>query len=131
MKKLFSIFCLLAITLNVLAVKVTGKVVDFGTKQTIDFANVSVTKPSAVNEVGSASEIVTGAITDEKGDFAIELKDGQYTVVVSFMGYSEQRRDLSVAGKDVNLGRIALKEDAQALNEVEVVGQGSPTLPSA
>ena len=123
MKKLFSIFCLLAITLNVLAVKVTGKVVDFSTKQPIDFANVSVTKPSAVS--GQTSEIVTGAITDEKGDFTIELKDGQYTVVVSFMGYSEQHRELTVAGKDVNLGRIALKEDAQALNEVEVVGQGS------
>lgn len=123
-KRFFFLSLLLALGLNSWAAEVTGKVIDSGTKQPIDFANVSVIKGQNDDAQGT-KEVVTGAITDEKGDFAIELKDGQYTVIVSFMGYSEQRRNVTVAGKPVNLGRIALKEDAQALSEVEVVGQGS------
>ena len=118
MKKLWSIFWLLAVSHSLWAVEVTGKVVDFGTKQPIDFANVSVVKP------GEQAPI-TGTITDAKGDFALELNDGQYVVIVSFVGYSEQKRDLTVAGKPVNIGRIQLKEDSKVLQDVEVVGQGS------
>ena len=106
------------------AAQVTGKVVDFGTKQAIDFANVSVLKPSDVG--GQPSEqLVTGTITDATGAFTLELADGSYTIVVSFMGYSEQRKEITVAGKPLNIGRIQLKEDTQTLSEVEVVGQGS------
>ena len=46
-------------------------------------------------------------------------------LVSSFMGYSEVRREITIAGADINIGRIFLKEDTQTLNEVEVVGQNS------
>ena len=105
-------------TVSVFAAQVTGKVIDFGTKQPIDFANVSVLK-------NGESTPLTGTITDATGAFTLELADGEYTIAVSFMGYSEQRREITVAGKPLNLGRIQLKEDTQTLSEVEVVGQGS------
>ncbi len=98
------------------AAELTGKVIDFGTKTVIDFANVSVMQ---------GDQLVTGTVTDANGAFTLDLKDGQYTVVVSFMGYSEVKRDVTVAGKEVNLGRIQLKEDTQTLQDVEVVAQGS------
>ena len=108
---------LLSAALTLLAANpVTGKVVDFGTKQPIDFANVSIM---------DGENLVTGAITDTKGEFTIEVEDGKYLLVVSFMGYIEQRKEITVAGKPLNVGRIALKEDSQVLSEVEVVGQGS------
>ena len=108
---------LLSAVLTVFAANpVTGKVVDFGTKQAIDFANVSIMQ---------GENLVTGAITDAKGEFTIEVEDGKYMLVVSFMGYTEQRKEITVAGKPLNVGRIALKEDTQVLSEVEVVGQGS------
>lgn len=116
MKKLFNILLLLAITSSLYAVEITGKVVDFGTKKAIDFANVSVMQ---------GDNLVTGTITDETGAFTFELKDGNYTLVVSFMGYTEQKKELVVAGKPVNVGRIALREDSKMLQDVEVVGQGS------
>ncbi|MBR6305014.1 MAG: TonB-dependent receptor [Paludibacteraceae bacterium] len=126
MKRISCIISLLLLAVSLFAAQVTGKVVDFGTKQAIDFANVSVIKPSEVSQVGPASEqLVTGTITDATGAFTLELADGKYTIVVSFMGYSEQRKEITVSGKPLNLGRIQLKEDAQALSEVEVVGQGS------
>ena len=123
-KKLWNILLLLLVSSSAFAVQVTGKVIDFGTKQPIDFANVSVEKVQ-VDKGQDSKELVTGTVTDAKGEFSIELKDGKYTVVVSFMGYTEQRKELTVAGKPVNMGRIALREDTQVLQDVEVVGQAS------
>ena len=119
-KKLWSILLLLAVSASLWAAQVTGKVIDNGTKQAIDFANVSVIKAETGDSVP-----VTGTITDATGSFTLELKDGQYTLVVSFMGYSEQRKEITVAGKELNVGRIALREDSKMLQDVEVVGQGS------
>ncbi len=120
MKRIFNIVWLLAVSTWLIAGNtVTGKVTDHGTKQPIDFANVSVLK--ALMD----STLVTGSVTDENGEFSIELEDGKYILVVSFMGYSDVRREITVAGKPVNVGRIALKEDTRMLKDVEVVAQGS------
>ena len=117
MKRIINIIWFLALSTWLLAGNaVTGKVIDNGTKQPIDFATVSVLQQQT---------LVTGAVTDATGTFSIDLADGQYTVVVSYIGYIEQKREITIAGKPVNMGRIALKEDAQALSEVEVVGQNS------
>ena len=118
MKKLLNtLLLLLVISAPVFAAQVTGKVIDAGTKQAIDFANVSVLK-------GTDPAPVKGTVTDEKGEFVLDLADGSYTLVASFMGYSEQKREVTVAGKPVQV-RFALKEDSKVLQDVEVVGQGS------
>jgi len=116
MKKILNIIVFLAFAITTFAAEVTGKVVDAGTKKPIDFANVSAMQ---------GDQLITGTITDEAGAFKFDLKDGQYTLVVSFMGYSEVKKELTVAGKEVNMGRIALREDSKMLQDVEVVGQGS------
>ena len=116
MKRFFSIIALIVYTISLLAAEVTGKVIDLGTKQAIEFANVSAMQ---------GDNLVTGTITDADGVFTLELKDGNYTLVVSFMGYTDLRRELTVAGKPVNMGRIALREDTKMLQDVEVVGQNS------
>ena len=115
-KKLWNILCLLLVANVAFGAQVTGRVIDFGTKQPVDFANVSVM---------NGDNLVTGTVTDEKGNFAIEVKDGKYVLVVSFMGYKESRKEITVAGKPLNVGRISLQEDSQVLQDVEVVGQGS------
>ena len=116
MKRLIQTISLLVIAVSTFAAQITGKVVDFGTKQAIDFANVGIMQ---------GDQLVTGTVTDEKGNFALEVKDGTYVLVVSFMGYKESRKEITVAGKPLNAGRIALREDTQVLQDVEVVGQGS------
>ncbi len=121
-KKLWNILLLLLVANISLGAEVSGRVIDYGTKKAIDFANVSVEKPSVS---GQPSELITGTITDTEGKFVLNLKDGNYTLVVSFMGYTEQRKEITVSGKALNVGRIQLKEDSRMLNEVEVVGQGT------
>lgn len=116
MKRIISIAVFLVFTISLFAAEVTGKAIDFGTKKPIDFANVSVMQ---------GDQLITGTITDASGDFSLNIKDGQYTLVISFLGYTEQRKEITVAGKPINVGRIQLKEDTQALSEVEVVGQGT------
>ena len=115
-KLLHTLLLLLTVNGTLLAAQVTGKVIDYATKQAIDFANVSVLQ---------GERMVTGTITDATGAFTLEVTDGQYELVVSFIGYTENKRSITVAGKPINVGRIALKEDAQVLQDVEVVGQGS------
>lgn len=115
-KRLNILFTLLVFAITTYAAEVTGKVVDLGTKQPIDFANVGAMQ---------GDNLVTGAVTDESGAFVLELKDGNYTLVVSFMGYIDQRKEIVVADKPLNVGRISLREDAKMLQDVEVVGQGS------
>ncbi|MEE0860049.1 MAG: carboxypeptidase-like regulatory domain-containing protein, partial [Paludibacteraceae bacterium] len=98
--------------------EVTGRVVDNTTRQPIDYANVTVLQPGQTVPVG-------GTVTDATGHFSIELSQGAYEIIVSFMGYTEERIAIQVNDKEVALGRILLKEDTQTLEEVEVVAQHS------
>ncbi|NDV57496.1 TonB-dependent receptor [Bacteroides sp. 519] len=61
----------------------------------------------------------TGTITDVDGNFSVEAGDNA-TIVVSFMGYIPQ--EIAVRGQSVL--RITLKENAEMLDEVVVVGYG-------
>lgn len=120
MKRIISIIGLLAVVMTVLADNVvTGKVVDRESGDIIDFANVVVTKQGNTTPV-------EGTVTDADGSFRFtSLKNGQYVLTVSFMGYHPLTKNFTLSGKDLNLGRLGLKENTQLLKEVEVVGQAS------
>ena len=120
MKKVLTITCLLAASLWALAENsITGRVLDQATRQAIDYANVSVTHEG---ETVPAA----GTITDATGNFSLHnLHDGTFVLTVSFMGYRDVTRTVTLSGQTVALGNILLQEDTQALNEVEVVGQNS------
>ncbi|MCQ2347403.1 MAG: TonB-dependent receptor [Paludibacteraceae bacterium] len=109
---------LLVFTLNA-ANLITGKVMDETSRQPIDFANVSLFRQGETTPLA-------GTTTDENGKFSLSgMKNGKYVLKVSFLGYDEANKDVTLAGKEVNVGTIYLSEQTQALNEVEVVGQGS------
>ena len=121
MKKVFSVaLCLIFSIINIYAQRsVSGRVIDYTSRKGLDFVNV------AVRQSGS-DQLLTGTSTEADGSFKIsDLKDGKYTLTFSFMGYVEQTKTVTLTGSDLNLGKIALREDAQQLQEVEVVGQGS------
>lgn len=96
---------------------VRGLIYDHSTRQPLDFVNV---------ELKQNGVFVDGATTDDKGAFAIKvLTSGQYELTASFIGYKELSRTVTVSQSVTELGKLYLKEDAQQLAEVEVVGQGS------
>ena len=63
---------------------------------------------------------VTGSITDLDGNFVINAADDAI-LVISYMGYKEAQ--IPVNGR-ASLGRIAISEDTELLDEVIVVGYG-------
>ena len=87
--------------------KITGTVLD-ATGMPVIGANVMV------------KGTTNGTITDMDGKFSLDVEEGA-TLVVSYIGFANQ--EIKV-GNQVNLS-ITMKEDAEALDEVVVVGYGT------
>ena len=120
MKKYLVSFCLSFIVFSLSAAEVRGRVVDYN-DLALDFVNVKLT-------LKTDPSVVHGAISDTKGGFVIaNVPMGEYTIEVSFIGYITVERTVAVKNADevVRAGKFILKEDAQMLAEVEVVGQAS------
>ena len=69
------------------------------------------------------STFVTGGQTDVKGYFQLnKVFPGNYTLVISFLGYLDYRKNIIMDNKDLILKDIQLNENAKMLGEVEVYG---------
>lgn len=119
--KIRLLFIFLAVTSIAQAAIVKGRVVDANRKP-LDYVNVAI-------RLNSDPSKVFGSATQTNGTFAInQVKPaGTYTLEISFIGYKTYNRKIEVKSltEVVNVGTITLTEDAQLLNEVEVVGQAS------
>ncbi len=102
------------------AAVITGKVVD-AEGLPLDFVNLTL-------KLAEINEIVGGATSDVDGKFTIEaVPVGDYVLEASFVGYVTKETKVSIErlAQVVSLRNIQMKEDAQLLGEIEVVGQGS------
>ena len=112
MRKFFLLTLLLSVVcfMPVLAqdITVSGKVVDSSGTPIIG---------AAVKAQGEK----TGVITDKDGNFKIVMPKGKNNLVVSYLGYKEMIVQ-AILGKLLN---IKMKEDAQNLDELVVVGYGT------
>src|SRR5574344_4885 len=121
MKRFCLLFASLVLSITIIQAQglVKGKIIDKATNEALEFVNVSVLQQGATN-------VLKGRITDKTGAFEITgLKNGNYTLSVSFVGYRTVTRNFSVSDgrKQVNLGKILFAEDSKSLKEVQVVGQ--------
>ena len=116
-KKLWNILLLLLVANIALGAEVSGRVIDYGTKKAIDFANVSVEKPS-VN--GQPSELITGAITDTEGKFVLNLKDGNYTLVTNTSGsYPDPVYRIQTIAEGMSTSVLAFPDETLSLGEID------------
>ena len=94
-----------------------------GVSQQHQDKRVTVTVSDAFGPVVGASVVekgtTNGGITDMDGKLTLEFQGTSRVIEVSYVGYEKQT--IKVASSSVN---IELKEDAQALDEVVVVGFG-------
>ena len=86
-----------------------GKIVDAETNEPLIGATVSVSGTSQ------------GTVTDIDGFFEFRLNSSRATLVFSYVGYNELRKEVRTNGRNVDLGEIALKTDAIGLQEVSVI----------
>ena len=75
---------------------------------------------------GSDSTLVQGAQTGLDGTFElVNIPNGNYKLIVSNVGFKETTRPIRVVDKDLSIPTIRLKEDVQALKEIQVQGHAA------
>ena len=98
---------------------VKGKILDRQKSEPLGFVNIKVTEQGSDKFAG-------GGITDAGGNFNVTgLKDGKYTLTLTFMGYKDVTRQFEItpAKREVQFKLLYMAEDAKQLNEVTVTGQ--------
>ena len=91
--------------------KLTGKIIDKGTKETLIGASVWLKDTSV------------GATTDMDGNFNITIPGGKtVTLVISYIGYANIEKEVSPSANNL---LIEMQADDTVLEEVQVVGYGT------
>jgi len=128
MKKITSLFILLTLLISSYTINATeieapaepeikGKIIDMETDGPLEYATVSLFN-------SQDSTLVTGVITDSKGNFSLKAKPGKYYVVLQFIGYESKTININLKN-NISLGYIVLRPDSALLEEVEVVAEKS------
>lgn len=115
---IFFLLCLCAYTGWAQGI-VKGKILDRQKSEPLGFVNIKVTEQGSDKFAG-------GGITDAGGNFNVSgLKDGKYTLSLTFMGYKDVTRQFEITPtkRDVQFKLLYMAEDAKQLNEVTVTGQ--------
>jgi len=97
-----------------------GQVYDLDLNTPVQYANIIVRRLRD-------NVIAYGTIADDKGNFIIDkMTYGRYSVEFNFIGYAKYVKDevaINPKTKEVDLGRISIKQAAHKINEVEVVAE--------
>jgi len=73
------------------------------------------------------SVAVKGVVAGDNGKFTLQnVNNGRYIVELSYVGYANSYRNVSVAGKNVSLDTMRLHTDALVLGEAVVTGVRTP-----
>ena len=119
-KKWFSIALFQLLPALLTAHTIKGVVVDQTTRRPLAFVNVTLLETAD-------SSVVTGLVTDKKGEFEIaNVPDGMYVLRLSHVGYKQRRiPDLRTDSRRtfLDLGTIPLTETTVNLDDVLVTGQ--------
>ncbi|WP_430971842.1 TonB-dependent receptor domain-containing protein [Sunxiuqinia rutila] len=101
---------------------VKGQIVDAQTKQSMEYANVSIFNPAD-------SSLVSGGITDSNGEFEIRKIDfGTYYIEANFIGFNKTRINnvrIGSGNRHLDLGVIELEPSTQEIGAVNVVADRS------
>ncbi|MDN5216141.1 TonB-dependent receptor [Fulvivirgaceae bacterium BMA12] len=118
---LFSILSNTASFAQNTAIEITGKVVEEGGRQPIEFATVLVADTYT-------KRTITGTTTGENGNFQLKTSARDFYIEISFVGFAKRKFEnpTPVNGK-IDLETIVLSQDQQLLDEMVVRGERSQT----
>jgi hypothetical protein len=91
---------------------ITGTVTDAETEQPLPGATVQLLDGQA------------GTATDRDGEFRLRVAAGQYRLRVSFVGYQEETRNVTVEARSTTRVRFRLQPRREALGELVVTALG-------
>lgn len=109
-KGIFTIICLLALQfVNAQTGKITGKILDGEYNDVLPFANVLVKGTEK------------GTTSDFDGNYTIELEEGSYTLIFSFVGYdSKEISEVIVRNGEVTELTVTISPSSASLDEVVI-----------
>ena len=94
-------------------IKVTGKVIEKGTSQPLEYSTISITNTTT-------NKVVSGGITNATGDFSFDATPGIYNVKIEFISFKSIEFKAKPIKETTNLGTIELETDATQLKDVVV-----------
>ena len=118
---LFALLFTIAVMAQAPAINaISGKLIDKVTEEPIELANVRILKKSD-------STFVTGKASDAKGAFTIPVRNGEYIVHISFIGYNDVflNAEVTPSTPTVQLGVIPMSNDNILLSETVVTAKAS------
>ena len=90
---------------------ITGRIMDGGSDEPLIGANVRITETNA------------GTITAADGTFTLtDIADGNYNLLISYVGYKDQNLNVTVNGGNQDIGSIKLKESLFLSDQVVISG---------
>jgi len=97
-------------------VRISGKIIDKDTKQPLEYATVAF-----INK--RQNKIVTGGITDVRGNFSIPVPTGMYDITIEYISFKKQTiLDKKILASE-NIGTYSLSLDFEALDEIEIIAE--------
>ncbi len=94
-------------------VVLSGKIIEKTSGLPLEYATVTIVNPST-------NKPVSGGVTDNKGEFNVEANPGTYNIKYEYISF----KTIEVKGKNItsntSLGTIALEDEAQQLDAVEI-----------
>jgi hypothetical protein len=95
---------------------VTGKIIDAGSKKPMEDAII-------VFKSIDSNQIKFGGITNQKGNFSIDVEKEIYSVSVEFISYETKYLNISAITRNLNMGIIEMELDTEILGEVEIIAE--------
>lgn len=97
-------------------ITVNGVILDQDTNQPLEYATISFYSPRE-------KKVVTGGITNEKGEFTIEVNRGMYTIRIEYISFKTKTIQKRKLFKNTDLGTITLALDTESLDDVVVIAE--------
>ncbi len=94
-------------------IKITGKVVEKGSKLPLEYTTITF-----LNATDNTSN--TGGVTNDKGEFSVDINPGDYTLKVDFISFKIFEIKQKTYSQNTNLGVIELTPDATQLKDVVI-----------
>ena len=99
---------------------ISGKVIDANSNEALPYVTIVIKD--------AMHKTMTGGITDDNGNFTVkQIPEGESIVEIQFIGYKTEVKNISItrSNSTIDIGTIALKEEASKLDEVTVIAETS------
>ena len=101
---------------------ITAVLKDGSNGEPVSFATVTITKQGQKDHYKYT-------LSNEAGEVKLEgVRNGNYVFKAEMLGYEAFTKDITVAGKDVELGTLEMKVDRQQLDAARVSAVGNPII---